>query len=414
VDHFFNIPDRRGVASGDLGYQPVFRPRRLRPPRRRHHADAQLLQRARLGRGRRGAARGAAAAPSSPSRPCKHDPSCAHRAIADVSAVADPASGGRHVRHLRSLRVGEGGRHRIGSPFIAACTRSAGNSGSLVAGSTPTGHSGALNPVVQGSKDSLNATATSARRTGPRLQQVPRGWALPTAPERSSSARPGSQQADNATARRPRRDRGHNCSHAGCSRAIPSASCTRTQPTDHPGPRTGEALRRHRGVRGIDLEVRRGEIFGFLVPTAPASRPHLDPLHPAQGERGSARAGHDAPAIRTRCARASASSSGSLVDDQLTAGEPAVPRPGVRGAARRRRRPHRRALRTVELLDARSRRVRTFSGGMRRRLEIARASSTPPRLLFLDEPTQGLDPQTRANIWEHCSGCAASATSPCS
>jgi len=58
------------------------------------------------------------------------------------------------------------------------------------------------------------------------------------------------------------------------------------------------------------------------------------------------------------------------------------------------------ALNIVELSDKRNKIVETFSGGMKRRLEIARGLLHYPKVLFLDEPTLGLDPQTRAHVWE--------------
>jgi ABC-2 type transport system ATP-binding protein len=58
-------------------------------------------------------------------------------------------------------------------------------------------------------------------------------------------------------------------------------------------------------------------------------------------------------------------------------------------------------LALVELEDAADRPVKTYSGGMKRRLELARALMTTPEILFLDEPTLGLDPQTRIRIWDY-------------
>ena len=71
----------------------------------------------------------------------------------------------------------------------------------------------------------------------------------------------------------------------------------------------------------------------------------------------------------------------------------------------------RQVLDMVGLWDRRASKVGTFSGGMKRRLEIARGLLHSPRVLFLDEPTVGLDPQTRASIWSYIRNCARPSTS---
>jgi ABC-2 type transport system ATP-binding protein len=158
-------------------------------------------------------------------------------------------------------------------------------------------------------------------------------------------------------------------------------------------------------VRGIDLEVRRGEIFGFLGPNGAGKSTTISILCTLlKASEGTATvAGHDV----ARDPHAVRQSIGLIfqepsLDDQLTARENLRFHALVYGVPRaERRRRIEESLRTVELLERAESPVRTFSGGMRRRLEIARGILHTPEVLFLDEPTQGLDPQTRANIWEH-------------
>ena len=71
-------------------------------------------------------------------------------------------------------------------------------------------------------------------------------------------------------------------------------------------------------------------------------------------------------------------------------------------------------LTTFGLADARDRKVSTYSGGMRRRLDIAASLIRRPRLLFLDEPTTGLDPRGRAEVWQTVRRWSSSAPRCCS
>ncbi|MBX3140605.1 MAG: ATP-binding cassette domain-containing protein [Trueperaceae bacterium] len=90
------------------------------------------------------------------------------------------------------------------------------------------------------------------------------------------------------------------------------------------------------------------------------------------------------------------------LDDRLTARENLEIHAVLYGIGRKEREQViERALEWAALTEARDRRVRSFSGGMKRRLELARALTHSPKVLFLDEPTIGLDPQGRRNLWEH-------------
>ena len=158
-------------------------------------------------------------------------------------------------------------------------------------------------------------------------------------------------------------------------------------------------------VQGIDLTVRRGEVFGFLGPNGAGKSTTIGILCtlllPTSGR--ALVAGFDVArqpgSVRSRIGLVFQDPS---LDDQLTARENLefhafvynVPR-----AERRRRIDG--VLEMVELSDRAGSPVRTFSGGMKRRLEIARGILHYPRVLFLDEPTLGLDPQTRSWIWAY-------------
>lgn len=158
-------------------------------------------------------------------------------------------------------------------------------------------------------------------------------------------------------------------------------------------------------VAGIDFTVEAGEIFGFLGPNGAGKSTTIKILATLlKPTSGRARlAGYDVTAQPAAVRR----SIGMVfqdpaLDDRLTAEENlrfhAVFYDVPKNVANERLE---RVLEMVGLADRRRALVRTFSGGMKRRLEIARGLLHHPRVLFLDEPTVGLDPQTRSAIWEH-------------
>jgi ABC-2 type transport system ATP-binding protein len=169
-----------------------------------------------------------------------------------------------------------------------------------------------------------------------------------------------------------------------------------------------EFRRRHdvvRAVDGIDLAVEAGEIVGFLGPNGAGKTSTLRMLTTlSRPTAGWARiAGHDlasAQALVRREIGLVAQSSGS--DDSCLVEEEILLQAGLHGARpAEARRSAAFLLAAFDLEGMARRRVRTLSGGQRRRLDIALGIVHKPRVLFLDEPTTGLDPQSRKNLWEH-------------
>jgi ABC-2 type transport system ATP-binding protein len=158
-------------------------------------------------------------------------------------------------------------------------------------------------------------------------------------------------------------------------------------------------------VRGIDLTVHSGETFGFLGPNGAGKSTTISMLctliTPTDGRAEVA--GYDVVRQRNDVRR----NIGLVFQDptldtylsaernlRLHAELYGIPRADVEPRLRQ-------VLEMVGLWERRAGKVSTFSGGMRRRLEIARGLMHSPRVLFLDEPTVGLDPQTRSSIWRY-------------
>ena len=158
-------------------------------------------------------------------------------------------------------------------------------------------------------------------------------------------------------------------------------------------------------VRGVTFDVQPGETFGFLGPNGAGKSTTISMLCTLlKPSGGSARvAGHDIVNARAEVRRRiGLVFQDTTLDDYLTAAENLrfhAELYGVPGAAVAPR--MRQVLEMVGLWDRRDSLVMTYSGGMKRRLEIARGLLHAPRVLFLDEPTVGLDPQTRSSIWEY-------------
>jgi ABC-2 type transport system ATP-binding protein len=157
-------------------------------------------------------------------------------------------------------------------------------------------------------------------------------------------------------------------------------------------------------VRGVDLEVREGEIFGFLGPngagksTTVRMLTTLLTITSGTAEVAGVDVASDPDAARRKIGVALQEAG---LDPRQTGRELLTLQGRLNGldgegAARRTQE----LLELVELEDAADRRIKGYSGGMKRRLDLASALVHEPEVLFLDEPTTGLDPASRLTVWE--------------
>lgn len=160
-----------------------------------------------------------------------------------------------------------------------------------------------------------------------------------------------------------------------------------------------------KAVKGINFEVQAGEIFAFLGPNGAGKTTTIKMLTtllmPTSGTMllNGHNPVHDQEAVRKSFGIVFQDPS---LDDELTA-EENLELHGVLYQIPRELRRKRMAqlLEIVGLTDRKDDQVKHFSGGMKRRLEIARGLLHHPKILFLDEPTIGLDPQTRNHLWSY-------------
>jgi ABC-2 type transport system ATP-binding protein len=158
-------------------------------------------------------------------------------------------------------------------------------------------------------------------------------------------------------------------------------------------------------VRGVNFEVAAGEVFGFLGPNGAGKTTTINMLCTlVKPTSGSATvAGHDVVRERDDVRRhIGLVFQDPTLDTYLTAAQNLKLHAELYGIQRDLVGPRmRQVLTMVGLWERKDAVAGTFSGGMRRRLEIARGLMHSPRVLFLDEPTIGLDPQTRRSIWNY-------------
>ena len=158
-------------------------------------------------------------------------------------------------------------------------------------------------------------------------------------------------------------------------------------------------------VENVSFQVKEGEIFGFLGPNGAGKTTTINMLCTLLAPTGGTAILNGFDIVKQR---ADVRRSIGLVFQEPTLDEYLSAEQNLRFhayaykvPANIREKRIRELLELVELSDRRKNKVRTFSGGMKRRLEIARGLLHAPKILFLDEPTLGLDPQTRRHIWDY-------------
>ena len=160
-----------------------------------------------------------------------------------------------------------------------------------------------------------------------------------------------------------------------------------------------------KAVKGVSFNVEAGEIFGFLGPNGAGKTTTINMLCTLikPGDGSATVNGHDIVRDKNDVRRSiGLVFQETTLDDYLTAEQNIMFHAMAYGVPRDVRRERSKALLSLMgLWDRRKGHIRTYSGGMKRRLEIARGLIHLPRVLFLDEPTLGLDPQTRNRIWEY-------------
>jgi ABC-2 type transport system ATP-binding protein len=168
--------------------------------------------------------------------------------------------------------------------------------------------------------------------------------------------------------------------------------------------RAGREAKTVAAVRGVDLSVREGEIFGFLGPNGAGKTTTLRMLatliEPDGGQATIAGAdlAREPGEVRRRIGYVA--QGGSSWDDS-TGREELVLQGRMYGFSKAEsRRRAAAALTAFQLEEYADRRCKTYSGGQRRRVDIALGIIHEPRVVFLDEPTTGLDPQSRAHMWD--------------